>query len=255
MTAPKTLEALAAEMLAWADNEDHGEDVCTQLVHWSEQLRACLAARPASDLEQRMRDRAEHGDGERIADSDRELLLEAADALARQSRGLSGECPTCGTVSGRLARIVELERDKATLAEQGAVHARRVWELERELALSREAIKLARNTERKRAEAAESLLRRIIKYATEDRAATPGVTRLARVLEEAKQALAAPAQTSERCGKCAALGAIGPCDACYAAPAQPCPVASANTLGQYRCTRAAGHSGPCAAEEVEHDAG
>ncbi len=38
-----------------------------------------------------------------------------------------------------------------------------------------------------------------------------------------------------------------------ATPAQPCAVASANTLGNFRCTREAFHDGPCAAEEVEHE--
>lgn len=111
-----SLEALAAEMMAWADNEDHGEDVCTQLVHWSEQLRAYLAARPASDLEQRMRARAARE--QHCSETAYALLLEGADALAAKDRTITWQDEAAKKAIGDQDRLIsDLEAEVKIVPE------------------------------------------------------------------------------------------------------------------------------------------
>lgn len=159
MTEPKGLEALAARYTERADD-------CGGLAR---AVLAYLAARPASDLERRMRALAAAC---QLRET-RALLLEAADALA------------LGAARDDMA--------VDAIKENSAFRAR-VAKLERELALSREAIKLARNTERKRTEAAEARLAAGLVVA-HDLMAGDDVDEIRSRLQ---QALAAPAQETSK---------------------------------------------------------
>lgn len=106
MTEPKSLEALAAEM---ADAGPHTGAAWAELASgWAKQLRAYLAARPASDLEKRLRERAA---ARLVYDTtswgDAKAFSEAADALA------AADALVEATYINTAARITQLERELA----------------------------------------------------------------------------------------------------------------------------------------------
>lgn len=93
--------------------------------------------------------------------------LENAEARVRwleqriETKGKLIECLKAEQLA-KVEELERLERDKATLAEQGAAHARRVWELENELARRYEETQRLLNHEpcnewRKRVAAAREL--------------------------------------------------------------------------------------------------
>lgn len=110
--------------------------------------------------------------------------------------------------------------DAATelLAEQAAqivVDGQRIAELGRERDGARvvaEQADLYRDASEQKLAAANALLARIVKYATEDRASTPGTTRLARALSEAEAHLSgqptAPGPTEAEQAVLDACGAL-----------------------------------------------
>lgn len=145
-----------------------------------------------------------------------------------------GECDA----QVRREQVAELESLRARVRQESA----RAAAAERERDEARELVDLARTNSHtlgriireqiaalsaaeRRAAEAEALIGRIVKYAREDRARTPGTTRLARALDEADQLLALrsrpqPAATSSgdvcpRCNGTAWLESIPPkCAAC-----------------------------------------
>jgi hypothetical protein len=109
----KSLEKLAAELFARAQR-DNGATRATRadLYEWQGIIRAHLAARPASDLEQRLRDWADESSDV----CERDLLLEAAEALAAQASSIGAlREQLCRDDARMAARISELERELAEL--------------------------------------------------------------------------------------------------------------------------------------------
>lgn len=157
MTEPKSLEELESwmwsiargELGKWTEARREAFAIC------ADSVKTYLAARPASDLERRLRALAAAC---QLRET-RALLLEAAAALAQYEATIRALCPDvdfCDEWQGNpLGRLNSEYRSAVSVANERAI---RIAALERELALSREAIKLARNTELKRTEAAEARL-------------------------------------------------------------------------------------------------
>jgi DNA repair exonuclease SbcCD ATPase subunit len=148
VTAPTSLEALAAE---FAEVErDQSRDTLWRRAfgHCALRLRTYLAARPASDLEKRLRGEADRIGCRNGVVSDKHtaaLLLEAADDQAKRDYQMRTAATRIAELEGRLEkeqerstfageRIAELEREENAL--RGAYEARgeQIAELESELA-------------------------------------------------------------------------------------------------------------------------
>jgi hypothetical protein len=154
----KTLEELAAEWESEINEPDCDRNLDQRYVRgWGDgkrdcfnSLRAYLAARPASDLEQRLRERARIIDqccGDGMADTT--LLLEAADALAHEQRRVEV------VRSERDGRIAELESELAAARQHALNEAGACIKAEDELQRSKSQ---GWHDMRKRAEAAEARL-------------------------------------------------------------------------------------------------
>lgn len=197
MTEPKSLEALATEY-ARDIGQAIGDGAHYVEIPWLKErlerfLAAYLAARPATDLERRLREDAEqfvsplHG-----AQTRKALLLEAADALAHASLILSYN--------------VDLTRSVETLELTEERLEKRIADLERELAEMRDMLKAVNGKHVKqteRAEAAEARLAAVTRLPEEWRKAAwehraDGYAQAAGDYEEFADkldvALAAPAQ-------------------------------------------------------------
>lgn len=146
MTEPKSLTALADEMRGAVSAgviQQHSAEV--EIIQWADTIYEYLAARPASDLERRLRERCEQYRkefGQQWSGSqDEALLLEAAAVLAFCACGLA----EAEAVQIRDARIAELERERdmlgnmcASYEEKFKLQREKLDDLERELAEARE---------------------------------------------------------------------------------------------------------------------
>jgi hypothetical protein len=198
VNAPTTLEALAAEIAGTMTRA-----VRRELLHdWADRIRAYLAARPASDLEKRLRERAaRHAD--LGWENDAALDIEAADALASAAYS---EADGVKHQQEQAARIAELEQ-KYLGACQHVVNVecehgetlQRVAGLERELAEEREAHQLEKRAHehnwRQKALAQDRLaaVTTEVEAAERDNPVSGGMVTCTRL----RLALATPAQVSE----------------------------------------------------------
>lgn len=151
-TEPKSLEALAEEMrdMLRVEKKPFVQVGIEWMWRWVGCLNEHLAARPASDLERRLRERAhEFADDSMAMCDDAELLLEAADALALERADTRPRCDKATLWRGaeaikdaarefKLRKAAELERDMlgnmcASYEEKFKLQREKLDELEREL--------------------------------------------------------------------------------------------------------------------------
>jgi hypothetical protein len=214
MTAIMSLEALAAELEALRAfvNEHVSKDGYAHLTAESRiqlnmplvlsEPRAHLAARPASDLEKRMRMLADHAESRGptdLVEVPRRTLREAADALSLKT---TDEKHAWRLLTERDARVAELERAENAL--RGAYEARgeQIADLERNLAEARLVQYDVDHTEllKRDLEAAEARLAAVARI-IHDRSCLSAQT-----LEQVRQALATPAQQETKLAPVPGLG-------------------------------------------------